>query len=570
MGNPEYLFSDHIECPNCESELSLNDEEQRGSSVICPSCYFLITHENVKRTSATHSTDQKPHDNIHQLFTMITTVGPMRDKVLFTLGAISIYRIGLYIPIPGVNTHAVSELLATTGHHSGSTLFSQGIMPYVLGATIILLLSAVIPPLRRLRDGDEMQHQKFDRIIYLTVFLWSVFQAWGSYNHIEGIYIAGQYLADKDLGSQLLYVVTLSTSTMILVWIADRITQKGLANGIAIFVLSDFLFSIYPLIKNIDIALSEKLLSYGGVLILFCIGIVIIVLSMSVVTSKRFIALERVNENTNQASPPFLPVRVMVSGILPFTIALSIMAIPQYLFSLGYMTAWYLIPYGILVILFSYLFVAITYDPNDIIGRLRRYGYAVAGATTDDEAKMYIDRTLIRTILPGMLFVLLLTVLPIIIFAIYGTGSPFFSKEVLVIAAISIPIVQSFRQQLRATTTSVGIAQQIDDSWVLIFSADTMIEGELVKDILAGAAINAQIVAERVICTTGSLAPWEICRPRFPAIMIHPRLANGSVDVYVQPEFASQANDILIQRHIISKGEPSIEESSDQVETGAE
>jgi preprotein translocase subunit SecY len=548
------VFPDHIVCPNCDSELQLDDDEKKGLSLICPECKFVITKDRIQQSAPATAETTKPEGIAGQVLAFFETSSPLRNKILFTLAAIAVYRIGLQIPIPGVNTELLSAWMKAHGRYPLHGLFSQGITPYLFGSYFVLLLSALVPPLRRLREGNPGQHHQFDFFIYVAALAWSVTQAWGSYLRLEGINVMGHSIVTGGLGSQVAYIATAAAGTMLLVWIADKITEKGLANGVAVIILTDIIFSFYHSAGTIKLAVDAQNIAQSTAFLFLLIPVVLVFLSAIVVPGKRTIALARIHDETNEVpahrEPPSLPIRVMASGVMPFTITLAIMSVPVSYFSLQFTSLLYTIPYIILVMGISFMYIAVTYDPKDIVERLKRYGYRLAETQSDEEALAYLDTVVIRTALPGLALVLLFAVLPMVIFLAYHVMGNFFTKEVMVLCAISIPILQNI-QSMRNTNAQLTADQNENfPDWVLLFTPVTVFEGELLRDILTGAGINSKLTANTVICATGTFAPWEICRPRFPAIMIHRRLGNGSVQIFVSAAQELQARHILLDRNI--------------------
>jgi preprotein translocase subunit SecY len=549
-------FPDRVVCPNCDSVLVLDDNEKKGINLTCPECKFVITKERIKQSAPAASENAKPDGIAGRAIAFVATSSPLRNKILIMLAAIVVYRIGLQIHIPGVNTELLSEWMKSVGHYPVHRLFSQGIFPYLIGSACILLLSAILPPLRRLRDGNPMQQRRFDFFIYVAALVWSIQQAWGSYEQLKRVSFAGQSIVSGGMESQVTYIAMAAAGTMLLIWVADKIIETGLANGVAVIILTDIVNSFYHATRSIMLAVDAQNITSGTAMLILLIPVALILLSAIVLLSKRNIPLARINDEGDKASaqrePPMMPIRVMASGVLPFTIALWIMWAPGSYFSLQFNSFSYWIPYLVLVLIVSFMYIAITYDPKDIVTRLKRYGYRLAEAQSDEEAIAYLDTTVFRTILPGMVMIALFAALPYVINLAFGITGNFFTKEVMVLSAIAILIVQNVRSMRDSESKSDAGDDQNASNWVLLYTAETDLEGELLRDILAGEGISSKVTSNRVICATGTFAAWEICRPRFPAIMIHRRLGKGSVDVFVPAERESQAGEILKNRNLLS------------------
>jgi preprotein translocase subunit SecY len=437
------------------------------------------------------------------------------------------------------------------------TLFSQGITPYLWGSAIVLLLSALLQPLKELRNGTAQQNHRFDFIIYFATALVSVGQAWGSVARLESMGLVDQ-LGQHLFSPSLLPIVISTAGTLLLVWIADNITQKGIVNGVALFVFVDIAFQLEPLVGSLSSASSAGVLSPGEVMVVSLAPIGLIVVASLLLLAKRTLPLTRVDMGGEPSSkspdPVLIPIRVMACGVIPVLFSQAVMFVPttiatffpesefshivsQYL-SIPSLT--YFSLFGAIIVCFTYLFAAVIYDPKDLIIRIRRYGYTIAGMESDKEAAEYVDTILLRTVWLGAAFLIMLAMLPTVMFFKFGVSElTFFNYNILVLSAIWISATQNISSQ-----TNRG-------QWLTVFSGETIVEGELVKEILHDANIEARVFSSRVVPVLGTFAIWEVCRPKYPSIMIHRRLGKGSVDVVVSKSQLEEALEVLTSRRIL-------------------
>ena len=204
--------------------------------------------------------------------------------------------------------------------------------------------------------------------------------------------------------------------------------------------------------------------------------------------------------------------------------------------------------------LLTFLFALVTYDPTDILARIKRYGYGVAGIHSATDASAHLNRILVCASLQSIMLLWGLAMLPSVMLLAFGISeSRLFSVEVLVVGAICVSITQYVRANLITNVQARANKDENASGWVSLFSADTIIEGELVKEILADIGIDSRVISNRVISATGTLGAWEVCRPRFPSIMIHPRLGKGSVNVIVCANVAAEAQEVLQDRELIPR-----------------
>jgi preprotein translocase subunit SecY len=475
-------------------------------------------------------------------------------RLLITLGAIAIYRIGLQIPIPGINI----DLIALPERFHGTfTLFSLGIGSYLNGSVVVLLLSAVISPLRRLRDGSPKDNRRFDLFIYLAAVLLSIQQARGLAILLESTSRDVQPLASTPLGLELSCVLFFTAGTMLLVWMANVVTEKGILNGVALFVVVGILSKVEPFAKSLQAVSVTRKITPGEISIISLIPILLLAISTMFILARRTIRLDRpgTQGGASSLSPEFpeLPIRVMAAGVIPVSVAQSVMFIPTTILTffpeseslqkiaqlLYYTSPTYALVNAVLIVLFTFLFAAVVYDPKDVVLRLKRYGYAIAGMKSDQDAADYVDTIILRTVWFAAAYLVILKLLSKLIFSLYEIPEyTFFSDDVLIVTAVTISGVQSL------------IAETGGRQWLTVFSGETVIDAELVKAILREANIPARVVSNRVTTVTGSLGVWEVCRPRIPSLVIHRRLGQGTVEVRVPGDRFEQARGELALRQI--------------------
>ena len=516
----------------------------------------------------------------------IFNIPELRKRILYTTLLLIITRIGMYIPLPGVDKDALYTAfqnsqntifglynLFSGGAFSRATIFALGIMPYISGSILILLLSGVIPYLKRLRDGLIDENIKFDRFIYLATLLICILQA----NGIAQFLMSPQMSA--RIGNQILPVVpnpgicfilmtilTLTTGTMLIIWIANQITEKGIANGIALIILVN-IFSGFPnaIISEIDtLRAGEKTFTQEILIIIVFIGL--IALTVFIVSAKRNLSLQYIKQSIDKPKvkdwTPQIPFRLNTVGVVPINIAKSIMFIPSTLatffigseliqsivrrFSINNPLYW--IVFCFAIIFLTYLYTAITFNPKDLVKRIKKYGYKIVDMDTNEEEIVeYIDKTVGKRILIGAIFLCFIAIMPLAAVSWLGVHpllSVFFGPSLLIISAVCIDL----REQILAHQ-KMQIYEKNEDKttceWVPVFSGETKIEGKMVKGILNNAGINSIVISNRVISATGTLAFWEASKPTFPSLTIHRRLGNGSVMVKVVSNQVEGSNTIL-------------------------
>ncbi len=338
-------------------------------------------------------------------------------KILITLGGIAAFRMGSYIPIPGIDPAALHEVFAGAdrtvfggsylavspkvgGAFSRVTVFSLGIMPYISGSVVILLLSGVIPYLRRLREGTVEQNGKFDLLTYGMTALICTMQALGIASFLESLRspLSGMSIViDPGWSFRLLVVLTVTSGTMLLVWIANQITVKGLTNGVALMILVGIVSELIPAITREYNAFLLSNKTFVQEILALVVLVALTALSIAMVSAKRCLPLQYLKQNSHNTRAgdwmPTIPLRVNTVGIIPIHIAAStmffIMFIPSTLaeffptsefmqevavaFSPGktFGSVPYWIVYSLMIIFLTYLYTAVTFSTKDLVNRIK-------------------------------------------------------------------------------------------------------------------------------------------------------------------------------------------------------
>ena len=257
--NNKPMLPKELRCPNCGVELELEHRERVERRFVCPSCQSEI---DLREELLEEETDiRRQPDVFTQLQKAISSISvpgrPLQRKILITLAGIVIYRLGMYIPVPGINIGLFKDFFYGNRALLTHSIFSLGIRPYIIASILVIPLGGVIPCLKRLRDGPVEQRYQFDMIVYIATIIISVLQAERAAEVLSSIDILGRPLINSGWGSHLIYVLSLTSSTMLLVWIADQITKRGIVNGVVLFFLIDILAQVIPSIIRIIRRLSQ-------------------------------------------------------------------------------------------------------------------------------------------------------------------------------------------------------------------------------------------------------------------------------------------------------------------------
>jgi preprotein translocase subunit SecY len=398
-------------------------------------------------------------------------VPELRKRILFTFFVLALYRLGSWIPAPGVDSSAIKDYFGARGGgtilgllnlFSGGalaqfSLFALGIMPYVTASIILQLLTVVIPRLSELQKEGEAGYAKINQYTrYLTVVL-AAAQAAG-----YAILFRNQHVLSANGGRLVLIVVTLTCGTTGLMWLGEQITKRGIGNGISILIFASILTSA-PLGVSawVNGGPSEK--------IFFPLVALAIVASVVFVQEgQRKIPIQyakrMVGRRMTSGGATYLPLRVNMAGVIPVIFAAAVLAFPQtialYLpatrdfvnnhFQTGSLA--YLGVEAAMIIVFTYFYTAVQFNPVDQADNLRKYGGYIPGIRPGPPTAKYLDSVLSRLTLPGSLFLATVAVLPSV-FIRYGGFSQANARalggtSVLIAVGVALDTMRQMESQM--------------------------------------------------------------------------------------------------------------------------
>ena len=392
--------------------------------------------------------------------------------MLFTAAVLAAYRLGSWMPAPGVDSATIQAYFAGNGGtvlvaclnlFSGSalsrfSLFARlGIMPYVTASIIMQLLTVVIPTLEQLQKEGEAGYAKINQYTrYLTVFL-AAAQSTG-YSYL----FERQGALHGDTGRIVLIVITLTAGTCLLMWMGELITKRGIGNGISLLIFASILTSAPAGINAwINGGPFEKLFFP-----IVAIGIVVAVVFMQ--EGQRRIPIQyakrMVGRRETAGGSTYLPLRVNMAGVIPVIFAAAIMAFPPTIGQFFPQTQnfinahfspsnWaYLLVEGGMIIVFTYFYTAVQFNPVDQADNLRKYGGYIPGIRPGPPTAQYLDRVLTRLTLPGSLYLASIAVLPSL-FIRYGGFSQATSRalggtSVLIVVGVALDTMRQMQSQM--------------------------------------------------------------------------------------------------------------------------
>jgi preprotein translocase subunit SecY len=375
----------------------------------------------------------------------IFLVSDLRNRVLFTLGMLGVYRIGHHIPTPGVNTAALSELarqlqntmfglydLFSGGNLSRVTIFALGIMPYISASIILQLLTVVWPYLEKLSKEGELGRRKITQYTRYGTILLSVVQSLGIAMFLESQTRVGGGLPlvyHPGWAFRIMTVLTLSTGTTLIMWLGEQITERGIGNGMSLIIYAGIVVS-FPrdFLQTMD-QMRTGQLGLIRVLIVAMMMVAVVAAIVLVERGHRRVTVQYakrvVGRRMYGGSSTHIPLKVNTGGVIPIIFASSILAFPATIASamkgpwieafqqqLNFGMPLYNLLYVVGIIFFTYFYTAIIFNPDDVAENMRKYGGFVPGIRPGKRTAEYIDTILTRITLVGAIYLALIAILP--------------------------------------------------------------------------------------------------------------------------------------------------------------
>jgi preprotein translocase subunit SecY len=376
----------------------------------------------------------------------IFAVSELRNRVLFTLAILGVYRVGSVIPTPGINTEALAILAEQTagtmfglynmfsgGNLSRVTIFALGIMPYISASIIIQLLTVVWPYLERLKNEGELGRRKITQYTRYGTLLLCVVQALAIALFLERqTNIAGglPLVYEGGWSFRLLTVLTLTTGTIFIMWLGEQITERGIGNGMSLIIFAGIVVGLpQAVITTVD-QLRTGQIGLFRLIALLALMILVIAAVVFIERGHRRVVVQYakrvVGRKMYGGSSTHIPLKVNTGGVIPVIFASSILALPATVAGVLPSGGWgqavtdqmaygmplYYLLYIFGIIFFAYFYTAIIFNPDDVAENMRKYGGFIPGIRPGKRTAEHIDTILTRITLAGSIYLALVAVLP--------------------------------------------------------------------------------------------------------------------------------------------------------------
>jgi len=407
----------------------------------------------------------------------------LRQRILFVLGSLVVFRIGTHIPVPGVDPAAVAAMFEQTrgsivdvfNMFSGGALerlsiFALGVMPYISASIIIQMMSSIIPQLEQLKKEGESGRRKITQYTrYGTVAL-ATFQALGIAIAIEGQQAAGgPVVLIPGIGFKITTVATLVTGTMFLVWLGEQISERGIGNGISLIIFGSIVAGLPSAVAGTLELARTGTFSPIGVLALFIGAIAITAAVVFVEKGQRRITVNYAKRQQGRrmlaGQTSHLPLKLNMAGVIPPIFASSIILFPASLGSWFGQTegmGWlrdisttlapgqpiYALVYAAMIVFFCFFYTALVFNPNEIADNLKKSGAFVPGIRPGVQTASYIDKVVSRLTLGGAIYLTVVCLIPEFLIVKWGVPFYFGGTSLLIIVVVMMDMMSQIQSYM--------------------------------------------------------------------------------------------------------------------------
>ena len=413
-------------------------------------------------------------------FSAFSKATELKKRIWFTVGALLVYRLGTYIPMPGINPEALAQVFSqqqsgiiglfnmfSGGAVGRMAIFALGIMPYISASIIIQLMTTVVPSLEQLKKEGEAGRKVINQWTrYITVVL-AALQAYGISVGLEG---QSNLVLDPGLFFRISTVITLTGGTMFLMWLGEQITSRGIGNGISLIIFSGIVAGLPKAVAGTLELGRQGAISTAVILGIIVVAVVVIAFIVYMERAQRRLLIQYPKRQQGnrmfEGNTSFLPLKLNTSGVIPPIFASSLLLVPATVANfaqnsgsewlttvtalLGHGQPLYMILYAAMIIFFAFFYTAIVFNPTDTADNLKKHGGFIPGIRPGERTAQYIDYVLTRITVLGAIYLVLVCLLPE--FLISATGVPFYfgGTSLLIVVSVTMDTVSQIQGHLLA------------------------------------------------------------------------------------------------------------------------
>jgi len=407
----------------------------------------------------------------------IFRVPDLKKKVLFTAFILVLYRLGSFIPVPGVNTEALAAIFARNsdgilglfdlfagGNMSKASIFALGIMPYITASIVIQLLGSVVPYFEKLKKEGADGQKKITQITRYGTVLVAGLNSVGICVMLQSQ--AGVVTVDPSIFF-ISTIITLITGVMVIMWLGEQITEFGIGNGISLIIFAGIIARLpqemFGLVQRV---IADPSIANIFMILFVLVAIVLVTASVILVTEAiRKIPVQYakrvVGRKVYGGQSTYIPLRINTAGVIPIIFAQSVLMFPITIIRFfnndsSFVTNWfspgtvlYTLLSMTLIIFFAYFYTAMVMNPVDMADNMKKYGGFIPGVKQGKKTAEYINRVLVRITLPGAIFYALIAVMPDILFRILGIRlSVLGGTSIIIVVGVALDTLQQIESHL--------------------------------------------------------------------------------------------------------------------------
>jgi preprotein translocase subunit SecY len=404
----------------------------------------------------------------------------LKKRIWFTLGALLVYRLGTYIPLPGIDPNSWDQIFrsqaggilgmfnmfAGGGIHR-MAIFALNIMPYISASIIIQLMTTVSPTLEQLKKEGEAGRKTINQYTrYLTVVL-AAFQAYGISVGLEG---AGTVVTDPGMFFRISTVITLTGGTMFLMWLGEQITQRGIGNGTSLIIMSGIVAQLPSAVAGTLELGRQGALSTGLILIVLVMAIAVVAFIVFMERAQRRLLIQypkrQVGNRMFEGQSSHLPLKLNTSGVIPPIFASSLLLLPTTVanFTAGQGPEWltlittqlshgrplFLLLYVGLIVFFAFFYTAIVFNPTETADNLKKHGGFIPGIRPGERTAEYIDYVLSRITVIGAAYLAIVCLVPEMLISYAAVPFYFGGTSLLIVVSVTMDTVAQVQGYLLA------------------------------------------------------------------------------------------------------------------------
>jgi preprotein translocase subunit SecY len=413
-------------------------------------------------------------------FSALAKAEELKKRIWFTLGALLVYRLGTYIPLPGIDPASWDQIFRTQaggilgmfnmfsgGGIHRMAIFALNIMPYISASIIIQLMTTVSPTLEALKKEGEQGRKTINQYTrYLTVVL-AAFQAYGISIGLEG---AGSVVTDPGLFFRLSTVVTLAGGTIFLMWLGEQITSRGIGNGISLIILSGIVAQLPAALAGTLELGRQGALSTGIILAVMVMAVAVIGFIVFMERAQRRLLIQypkrQVGNQMFEGQSSHLPLKLNTSGVIPPIFASSLLLLPTTVanFNAGKGPEWlslittqlghgrplFMVLYIALIIFFAFFYTAVVFNPTETAENLKKHGGFIPGIRPGERTAEYIDYVLTRITVVGAAYLAIVCLIPEMLITYAAVPFYFGGTSLLIVVSVTMDTVAQIQGYLLA------------------------------------------------------------------------------------------------------------------------